>query len=201
LIPRASGLPRETDALNGDQAMQPDQKLIEILKSSIPFRILPVDVLSEIIGIARHASFAKDDVVYEVGANADDIYVIVSGEVEHAFDPREAVATNLVKVVERGAVFGWAALFKQQPSQEPRHRLAKTTCLKPTEALIISGEELTRVLDAHPTLRKQVMEGFKTMVSREYGFVGFVKVRGEFVEGRIGNTGSGTPTNYDSFGF
>jgi CRP-like cAMP-binding protein len=181
--------------------MQSDQTLIDVLKSSIPFRVLPDDILRQIIDTAQRAQFASGDVIYEVGADADVIYVIVSGEVEHAFDPREAVATTLVKIVGPGAVFGWAALLKEQPSHEPRHRLAKTTCLQPTVALIITARALTGVLDPYPALRQQVMDGFKTMVSREYGFVGLVKVRDRFVEGRVGDTDSGTPVSYDSYGF
>lgn len=181
--------------------METDDDVIDLLKLTIPFQILPDYLLKEVAKIVRRASFEKGEVIYEVGASANDIYIIASGEVEHAFDPDTAVATNLVKVVGRGAVFGWAALFKEQPAREPRHRLAKTTCLQPTEALIVGGDDLFKLLETDASIRDKVMARFTTMVSREYGFVGFVKVRGELIPARISHTGNAAPSEYDTFGF
>ena len=142
------------------------------------------------------------ETIYEVDAAADDIYVVMEGEVEHALDPGLAVATQLVKVVGPGNIFGWAALFKTTPGAAPRTRLAKTVSLGDTEVLAINAQALFDVLgQSEKGTREQVMTRFASMVTRMYGFAGFVKVQGKLVPARIAASDSAAPLEYDTFAF
>ena len=94
--------------------------------------------------------------------DADDIYIIVSGKVEHTLEPG-APARPSTQILKTGDVFGWAALLEKSP-----RRLAKAVCIEPTEIVRISGDELLRVLATDPDAGDVVMSRFATMIAREY---------------------------------
>jgi len=178
------------------------EQAVDVLRTSAPFEALSQELLQRIAALGRPVHYRAGETIYEVNTAADDIYVVVEGEVQHAFDPGLAVATQLVKIVGRGAIFGWAALFKDSPSTAPRTRLAKTTSLRDTDVLAINAQALTDVLDQGPTgTREEVMRRLASMVTRTYGFAGFVKVRGKLVPAHIAASGSAAPLEFDTFAF
>lgn len=182
--------------------MTPAEQAVNVLKTSAPFESLANELLQRIAILGRPMRYRAGETIYEVDAAADDIYVVMEGEVEHAFDPGLAVATQLVKVVGPGNIFGWAALFKDPPGAAPRTRLAKTVSLRDTEVLAINAQALIDVLGQGPSgTREQVMARFASMVTRMYGFAGFVKIKGKLVPAHIATSDSAVPLEYDTFAF
>ena len=100
-------------------------------------------------------------VIYDVGDKADDLYIVVSGKVEHALEPG-AHARRPMQILKPGDVFGWAALLEKFP-----RRLAKAVCIERAEVVRISGDELLRVLESDPDTGDVVMSRFATMITRE----------------------------------
>lgn len=139
-----------------------DEQIIALLKRTMPFQVVPESVLRDIAGIARRQSFTKGTVIYDVGDRAEDIFVIMSGRVEHVLGPG-AQATNLMKIVGTSEVIGWAALLKNQPQ-----RLAKTTCLDDTEVLRINAEYLLKCIGQDPVTADVVMSRFATMITQDF---------------------------------
>ncbi len=180
------------------------EQAVNLLGTSPPFESLSHDVLQRIAALGRSVRYRAGETIYEINTPADDIYVVIEGEVEHALDPGLAVATQLVKVVGPGSIFGWAAVFRESPSPSPapRTRLAKTVSLRDAEILAIDAKALLGVLAECPSgTLEQVMSRFATMVTRMYGFAGFVKIGGKLVPARIAASDSATPLEFDTFAF
>lgn len=133
-----------------------------LLKRAMPFQMVGPDVLTSIARLAKWESHAKGDVLYQMGNEADDIYLVSSGRVQHTLHGNNGVGA-LEKTMHSGEVFGWAAILEDQP------RLATTVCLERTELVRISGEKLLNLLKLSPAIGDVVMSRFATMITKEFG--------------------------------
>jgi NitT/TauT family transport system permease protein len=136
--------------------------MVEILKQTMPFQVVSDGMLQKIAALGKRTSYDKEVLIYDVGDKADDIYIIVSGKVEHALEPG-VHARRPVQTLGPGDVFGWAALLAKYPA-----RLAKAVCIKPTEIIRINGDELLRLFESDPDSGDVVMSRFATMITRDY---------------------------------
>ncbi len=135
---------------------------LEILRLATPFREAPDDLLRKIAGLGRRLRFNAGDRVYIAGEAADDIYVTVSGRIEHVFT-EEITAQDPLKRMSRGGVFGWAGLLLGHTK-----RLATATTREPSEVIAINTEKLVELLETDPVAGGAVMERFATMIQREF---------------------------------
>ncbi len=135
---------------------------VGLLKSAMPFQVVSNEMLEAIARAARRVSYKAGEVIYNRGDRADDLFVVVRGRVEHVLGPG-AGATNLLRILGPGEVFGWAALLKSQP-----YRLAKSTAVEDTECLAINGDALLRILESDPETGDVVMSRFATMITRDF---------------------------------
>lgn len=135
---------------------------VHLLKAAMPFQVVSNGTLESIAAAARSLSFKRGDVIYKRGDRADDIFVISRGRVEHVLGPG-AGAANLMRLLEAGEVFGWAALLKSQP-----YRLADSVAMEDTDVLAIDIKALLHVLDANPDAGNVVMSRFATMITRDF---------------------------------
>jgi len=135
---------------------------LSVLRDAPPFRNLPEALLARIAAIARPASYAAGERIYEAGDAAGDIFVIASGRVEHVFRPEVGAREPLMRMT-RGGVFGWAGLLLGQT-----RRLASAAALAPTECLRLDTEALLKVLEETPREANAVLERFAAMIVREF---------------------------------
>lgn len=133
-----------------------------LLKRTMPFQMVPPDILTSIGRLAKWTSYARGDVVYHRGDVADDIYVVASGSVQHSLRSDDS-SDLLEKVMREGDVFGWAAVLEHQQT-----RLAGTVCLERTELVRIDGEALINLFKDTPAIGDVVMSRFATMITREF---------------------------------
>ena len=136
--------------------------MLHIFKRTMPFQVVSDPMLRKIAARSWRASYDAGALLYDVGDKADDIFIIVSGKVEHALEPG-VKARRPVLSLGPGDVFGWAALLEKYPA-----RLAKAVCIEPVEIIRINGEELLRVLESEPDTGDVVMSRFATMITRDY---------------------------------
>lgn len=181
--------------------MSENEHITRVLQTSTPFESLPASMLASIAAIGRPAHYGAGQTIYEVGSPAEAIYLILRGQVEHSFDPGVAAASQLVKIVGPGAVFGWAALLKTPAGAAPPHRLARTVSVGDSDVLVLDALELVALLDTLSGAKQDVMGRFASMVRHLYGFAGFVKVGDKLVPAAISSSESGSPRGYDTFGF
>jgi len=140
----------------------------QLIKRAMPFQVVPDAMLAKISAIARSQNYQKGDVIYDRDAPADDLYLIVSGKVDHILGPG-AGATNLLRTLVAGEVFGWAALLKQQPV-----RLAKATAAEDAECLVIDAQALLGILETEPDTGDVVMSRFATMITRDFSVADWI---------------------------
>ena len=133
-----------------------------ILKSTMPFQVVSDAMLRRIAALGWQVTHEKGALLYDAGDKADDIYIIVSGKVEHALEPGVG-ARRPVLFLGPGDVFGWAALLAQYPL-----RLARAVCVEQTQIIRINGDELLRLLESDPDSGDAVMSRFATMITRDY---------------------------------
>ncbi|MGV3628597.1 MAG: ABC transporter permease subunit [Betaproteobacteria bacterium] len=148
--------------------MEPDaqlvevERMLEILRKTMPFQMVSDALLRRIAALGRQALYERGAVLYDQGDKAGDIYIVISGSVEHALEPG-INARRPVQVLGPGDVFGWAALLEKYP-----HRLAKAVVMDAAVIVRINGDELLRLLEADPDAGDVVMSRFATMITRDY---------------------------------
>lgn len=141
---------------------RPHQELVELLRQTSLFRGLSPTLLEKVADIAVQERAQKDAVIYRVDDSAKDLYVLVAGRISHAHGPA-AQARVLVKAMERGEVFGWAALLK-----EPARRFATVTVLADSELLRIRAADLMRVLADDHSAAHDVLARCAKMIIEDF---------------------------------
>ena len=143
-----------------------------LLRRAMPFQTVSDDMLQAIARLAHWRSYARGDLIYDRGDEADDIFIVSSGRVQHLLRTDESPA-ELEKVMRSGDVFGWAAVFAGE-----RGRLARVVCLERTEVLRINGEALMNLIQRSPEGSGDViMSRFATLITREFAAPASVAAR------------------------
>ena len=138
------------------------EAVIGILKATMPFQVVSDAMLRKIAAISWKISFRAGDTLYEAGGPAEDLFIVVSGKVDHELQPG-VNARRPMKTLVQGDVFGWAALLEKVPN-----RLAKAVCTEDAVIIRINGDELLKVLESDPDAGDVVMSRFATMITRDY---------------------------------
>ena len=138
------------------------QELVELLRHTTLFGGLSPALLEKVTDVAVLERAQKDAVIYRVDDPAKDLYVLVAGRVSHAHGPA-AQARVLVKTMERGEVFGWAALLK-----EPARRFATVTVLADSELLRIRAADLMKALADDRSAAHDVLARCARMIIEDF---------------------------------
>ena len=133
-----------------------------LLRRAMPFQMVSDEMLHDIAKLAKSRSYARGDMIYDIGDEADDIHIVASGSVQHTLHAG-ADAAGVEKVMRSGDVFGWAAVLEGQ-----RSRLAKTVCLERTELVQINGEDLMSLIRRSPATGDVIMSRFATLITKEF---------------------------------
>jgi ABC-type nitrate/sulfonate/bicarbonate transport system permease component/CRP-like cAMP-binding protein len=137
-------------------------EIVEVLKGAMPFQMVPENLIRDIAGISKLQSYAAGEKIYNLGDVADDVYLVLSGSVNHVLSD-ETHAEKNEKIMRSGGIFGWAAVLEGQNT-----RLAVTRSLEATELLRINGKELGKILQADPAVGDVVMSRFATLINKEF---------------------------------
>lgn len=158
------------------------EQLVNLLKSSMPFRVVSDDLLQDIARICTRRKFYAGEQVYAVGDSAKDLYIVESGQVKHTLSSADSVETK-TNILESGDIFGWASLLENQSE-----RLAEAICTEDCEAVLIDGKLLTQIFEKEPAVGDVVMSRFATMIQKEFSVA-------ESVAGQVKKFGSIGDTN------
>ena len=142
-----------------------------LLRRAMPFQMVSDEMLHDIAKLATNRSYARGDMIYDVGDEADAIHIVASGSVQHILHA-SADGAEVEKVMHSGDVFGWAAVLEGQ-----RGRLAKTVCLERTEVIRINGEALMALIRRSPASGDVIMSRFATMITKEFAAPASVAAR------------------------
>lgn len=144
-----------------DRPMTPDE-MLGIFKATMPFQVVSDAMLRRIAAKGWRVDYRKGETLYEAGGPAEDLYILVSGKIDHELQPG-VHARRPMKTLVAGDVFGWAALLEKVPN-----RLAKAVCTEDAVVICLNGEELLRTLESDPDAGDVVMSRFATMITRDY---------------------------------
>lgn len=113
---------------------------LELLKG------LPADEAARIVAIGRSLRLSASEVLFDLGAAADSIYVIRHGRIALTLPMQVGGRAEDVMVEERvpGQTVGWSALI-------PPHRFTlKASALLDTEVLVLPRQALLDHFDSRP---------------------------------------------------
>jgi toluene monooxygenase system ferredoxin subunit len=116
--------------------------------------------LNAILGLAKREAFNAGKTVYDIGDPADDIFILESGRVEFLIG-RDEHMSPAGFMLRKGEAFGWAALLENQPQ-----RIARATCLEPSQLLRINGKQALQLLADDPGAGYVVMRRLSSLIAR-----------------------------------
>ena len=151
------------EPLNKTPVAHGSDELVAVLRRTMPFQVVSDELLRAIAGIARRVTYRAGELIYRAHDVADDVYVVVSGEIQHTLTS-EASSRDPDRVLKGGDVFGWAAVLPD----EQKRRLATSTAITAAEVIRINGEALLTLFKANPATGDVVMSRFATMITREF---------------------------------
>jgi len=117
------------------------------------FATMLPDELASVSAAAEHRALRRGDVLFEEGAEPDELFVVVSGRIALAnksIDGRESV----VALMEAGDVFGEMPLF------DGLGRSTEARALEPSEVIAIPYAPVLAVYEARPNLLWSVVALF-----------------------------------------
>ena len=131
--------------------MAKDQKM-ELLASVPMFCRLGHRELEQIGQLVGEVDVPAGKVLMRQGDHGDEMFIVVDGMVRIERDGRT--------IAERGAgtALGEIALLSRGP------RTATITTLEPSRLLVAGQREFHALMDEHPTVRLQILEGLATKI-------------------------------------
>jgi CRP-like cAMP-binding protein len=132
-------------------------------ESDLLARLSPDDS-SQVLLLGGSRTLSPGEVIFELGDEARDLYLVKAGRVELTLPMRVGGRQEDVPVEERTAsqMLGWSALV-------PPHRFTlKATATAETELLVLPREELQRFLSSHPEVGLVVMTNLAAIVGQRF---------------------------------
>ncbi len=99
-----------------------------------------------------------DDIIFEQGAPADFLYVVIEGEVSVRFKPDDGPELVVSRIKANG-VFGWSAAFGSGTYT------SGAICEEPTTLLSVRGTDLKMLRENHPETGILILERLATIVN------------------------------------
>ena len=125
---------------------------------------LSPDDASQVLVLGGNRALSPGEVIFELGDEARDLYLVKKGRVELTLPMRVGGTQEDVPVEERMAdqMLGWSALV-------PPHRFTlKATATVETELLVLPREDLQRFLASRPELGLVVMTNLAAIVGQRF---------------------------------
>lgn len=132
------------DHNHGGPAMDPTIARVLALRRIDIFSTLSYESLAELAGLVRTHSASEGEVIIETGSMGEELYAIVSGDVEVVRDDG-----SLARLAE-GTVFGELAIL------DPAPRSATVTAIGAVELLVVSRAVVLSLTDRRPTVMAEI---------------------------------------------
>jgi len=136
-------------------------KIVEIIRGTRLFDGIGEATLGSIAGHARRIECLEGDSVYEIGDDANDLYVVEQGRARFSVGVQNR-SGEAGSIMTEGQVFGWAALLEEQP-----RRVATVVCLEPCLLVVIPGYEIVELFKGDTASGFVVMRRLATMITRD----------------------------------
>jgi toluene monooxygenase system ferredoxin subunit len=124
------------------------------------FNGLAAGTIEKLARLAKRESFPAGATLYKPGDPAEDFFVLDSGRVEFLVGRGERTAPGGF-MLNKGEVFGWAALLDGYPT-----RIASARCLEASTLLRVNGKAALGVLERDPSAGFVVMRRLAALIAR-----------------------------------
>src|SRR5438105_11770648 len=131
-----------------------DLLVVKFLKQATPFSALDPARLTSLGGRLEQVSVPAGATVVAQGEPAEDCYLVVQGQVEVVLE-QDAQEPRRIATLDRGAIFGEAALLTESP------RNATVRALKPCRLLRLRRADLMEVLSEEGDLERTLLESVR----------------------------------------
>lgn len=112
--------------------------------------------------VLKHSStreFARDEVIYEVGDAADELMLVLDGQVAMTFEP-PGVAPVALAVLGRPSIFGTGALVKGSPA-----RRSRAIGLADGSLLVLPVAAVLAEAERHPSAAIAIISGLAAQIA------------------------------------
>jgi len=140
-------------------------KVVDVIDKLHQFKIfaeLDPAGLEAVAQIARVQEYGTGEQVMVEEAEADNLYLIVSGSTVVKMRTPEG-REILIDEVGPGQFLGWSAVVP------PHVYIATATATEPTEVIVVPGQELRRLFEADRYIGYKVTKGIGEVMSRRFG--------------------------------
>ena len=136
--------------------------VVEALRNAELFRDLSGDTLQIISDFAKPETIEEGDTIYQLGDDADDLYLLDSGRVRFSLGVGNRPDQS-GSIITPGDVFGWAALLRDQP-----RRVATAACLEDSAVYVFPGIKVLEHFEANPEAGYLAMRRLATIAARDF---------------------------------
>ena len=117
-----------------------------MLKQSPVFSLVPTDDLRQVAQALEERKFFSGDRIFEINAQGDNLYILVSGRVGISIDP-EPASRNFIATLGSGDCFGEMNLLDDKPRSATAHVIEDSVVLSLDKSrlrgLILSYPEIS----------------------------------------------------------
>jgi CRP/FNR family cyclic AMP-dependent transcriptional regulator len=110
----------------------------------------------------RKNTYNEGEFIFRENVVANDFYVLEDGEVRlviGVYKEKVKGVTHIpVDTITKGDVFGWSSLVT------PHSLTLSAVCVKPSTVLVVSGVELSALMDDNHSLGYEVMKGLVRVI-------------------------------------
>lgn len=133
-----------------------------VLKSTILFEGLTDETLVAIAVATTRRSFEDGASIYEIGDEANDVFVVETGRVQFFFGTGSHDESS-GSIVTSGQAFAWAAMLEGRP-----RRVALARCLETSTVLAINGNALLEIFTDDTAAGYHVMSRLTGLITNNF---------------------------------
>jgi toluene monooxygenase system ferredoxin subunit len=137
-------------------------EIVDALKRTDLFTVLSDETLKAVADMTRLQSFEDGETLYELGDDADAVYVVASGRVRFSLGVGNRPDGG-GSIMTEGSVIGWAAVLEDAP-----RRVATAVCLEDSSLYVIPGDDLLALLDGDAPSGQRMMRRLATLITGDF---------------------------------
>ena len=130
----------------------------EIVKTLFLFDGLSDSQRTLLVPMFIPCEFEAETALFEQGDTAENIYVVLAGEVLVSFKPDDAPSITVARV-HPGSIVGWSAAIGS------RHYTSGAVCTTYTQLLRVRGDDLRKLCSSHPETGGLILDRLATVIA------------------------------------
>lgn len=123
------------------------------------FTNLDGDELERIAPLLNLCFFQPDEIIFEQGQRAVNLYILLEGEVIISYKPYDGPALTVARIIP-GGVFGWSAALRRDIYTSAAISVSKS------EAICMSSQQLKTLCEKHPKTGTLLLEHLADVIAQ-----------------------------------